>query len=499
GLAAKKTTTATTTTAKKTTTTPAKKAAPKPKKPAPSYIGNWTKPWLIQHAVNSDLLPPQMAVTAKGGLGISSGTTDENNTYVAKANLTTGNYSRAKFGSRQVVPGAQQTFGANYRGSSLHLLTGDSPSGASCCSTAGIQTTSGNGQFGTVQPLARGLYGNSAGAMTVVHSGMLATIANQAGIWVSRSNGSKYGTPSQLVGPQTSGPLMAASPLHNGGAVIAWTAPSSGSPPGVGSSPISPTAPTTTSTTSSANAVVNNKPQLIYYSVAPAGTGALPGRPKLAIRVPANKQIDALSIAEHGSGATAAWTESWWSSNGTYASQAYWADLAGGATKAHAISAVSHAATGISIASGGSGRQSLTWQACTSATATCDTAAALRPHGKNWGPTSDLGAVDPQSFPTTAASSDGSLIGWISNGNVYASSAAPTSTTFNPPRLLSKAGDSNGMQIEYANSNTALATWQESYTHPILVGARFNALAKPPAAPKPKTTTTATKTTTTKK
>jgi hypothetical protein len=246
--------------------------------------------------------------------------------------------------------------------------------------------------------------------------------------------------------------------------VVAWTAPATSAQRVTG---------TTTSPGSSTTASGYDQPANRLIDFATAGPRGLPSAPVLAVSVPTAREIDSLTVAGHFGGATAAWTESWYTGS-RYHSEVFWADL-GPRAAVHELSSPSSAAVGLSMAGSGAGRQVLAWQACNVAAGTCRADAALRPGGAGWGPVRGLGAVDPISFPVVTQSGLGqSLVGWISAGVVRVAAAQPGATSFyRPVRVATRSGDTE-LALGFGAGQEALAVWVQGTVDQRLLGARFS-------------------------
>jgi hypothetical protein len=427
-------------------------------------VGSWSPPFTISAPVAADLIAPVIAVSAANGVAVGSGQTNEDAPERARAAVLSAG-ALDVFSTHLAPVATEQTLAAGYLGDRLVVLTATSTGGGACCSNASTQSVLG-GELQTPEPLASGLAGAANGALVPVRGGLLAAVDNQAGITVARSDASgAFGSSEQLIGADTTPPLMAAGPLQDGGAIVAWTAPASdaetiaGTPASPGSSP-------------TAEGYDQPRNQLIAFAT--AGPSGAPGRARLAVTVPAGRQIDALGVVPHDAGATLAWTESWYFA-GHYLSQVFWADLtADGVGQPRALSSAASGAVGVSLAGTSAGREVLSWQACEIGAGTCVTQAALRPDGDAWGPVRSLGPVDPTSFPVASQSSRGqSLVAWISNGVVYGASGQPDSDAFSAAQRISGADTASDLALDFGEGTRAAAVWVQGTFDEKLVGARF--------------------------
>ncbi len=459
------TATATATTATATTTATTAPSTPATASAPTSGVGAWGRPFAITAPVSADLIAPLVTVSASNAIAVGSGRSDENDPAAARAEVLTAS-AQDRFAAPLAPLASQETLAAGYLGTRLVLVTGTSVAGDACCSTAGVQVVD-SGQLATSAPLASGLEGVATGVLVSVRGGLLAAVDNQSGITVARSDATgAFSAAEQLVGSDPTPPLMAAGALRDGGALIAWTAPAAAAQTVTG---------TTTSPGSSTTASGYDQPRNQLIDYATAGPSGAPGAAKLAVTVPAGRQIDGLQALPHGTGATLAWTESWYVGN-TYVSRVFWTDVTGaGAGPVHAISGAGSAAVGLSGAGSAGGRQVLTWQACDISAGTCDTDAALRPTGGAWAPVQSLGAVDPTAFPVATQSAAGqSLVGWIASGGVYAAAAAPGAGSFHAPARVTRASTASHLALSFGAGTRAAAVWIQGTYDQKLVGARFN-------------------------
>jgi hypothetical protein len=446
----------------RTTTSPAGAKPRAPVRPV-KLIGTWSAPFRVSAPVASDLIPPVLGLAPGGAFVVGAGTTNEDATNQAHAAISTGTGLDAT-APTHYLSGVQQTLAAAYLNGRLVLLTGTSPPADACCSTA--STAHGSGLTGS-QQLAGNLEGTSTGALVPVRGGLLAAVDNQAGITVARSDGAAtFSAGDQLVPSDPTPPLMAVGSLSDGGAIVAWTAPSTGAQTVTGTT----TTPGSTSTTASGYDQPEN--QLIRFAT--AGESGLPGSVRLAVTVPAGREIDALAVAPHRRGATLAWTESWYAGS-AYRSAVFWTDLGTGSQlKPTELSSARTAAVGVSLAASTGGRQVVSWQACAIGAGTCRTAAALRPYGDRWGPVRSLGSVDPTSFPVATESARGqALVGWVANGLVRAASADPAATVFHPAVAVARADGDANLTLGFGTAERAVAVWVQGSVDQKLVGARF--------------------------
>ncbi len=406
-----------------------------------------------------------LAVSADGRFAVGSGRTDEDAPSQARAAISTGT-AQDITAAPAAVAGAQATLAAAYLDRRLVLVTGTSPAGDACCSSAA--TVAGTGAAHT---LTADLEGTTTAALVPVRGGLLAAVDNQAGITVARSNGAaSFARGVSLVGSDPTPPLMAVGSLADGGAIVAWTAPA----PAAGAQTVTGTTTAPGSTTTTAAGYDQPRNPLIRFAV--AGPGGLPGAARLAVTVPSGREIEALAVVPHRRGATLAWTESWYAGM-RYVSEVFWTDVGAGSTpQASELSPSSTVAVGVSLAGASDGHEVLAWQACDVGAGTCRTDAALRPHGDAWGTVRSLGGVDPTSFPVATESAGGeALVGWVANGGVRAAAANPAATNFHPSVAVTRADGDSDLALGFgADATQAIAVWVQGTYDQKLVGARFS-------------------------
>jgi hypothetical protein len=426
--------------------------------------GRWNRPFGVLAPIASDLIAPLITVSAANAIAVGSGPTDEDAPASARAEVLTAG-ADDRFAKALAPASAQATLAAAYLGPRLVLLTGTSASDDACCSSASAQVVDA-GTLATPVPLAGGLEGATAAVLVPVRGGLLAAVDNQAGITVGRSDATgNFSGIEQIVTAHPTPPLMAAGPLSDGGALIAFTAPASAAQKVTG---------TTTSPGSSSTASGYDQPRNRLIEYATAGPSGSPGAVKLAVTVPAGRQIDALTVMPLGSGVTLGWTESWYVGN-RYLSQVFSDDLSSSGTgPQRTISAAASDAVGLSGAGSAAGGEVLSWQACDIGAGTCETEAVLRPPGGDWGAVLSLGSVDPTSFPVAAQSPAGqSVIGWITHGVVEGAVAESGASGFLPAVRVSRASDASVLALSFGAGTRAAAVWVQGTDVQKLVGARF--------------------------
>ncbi len=422
-------------------------AAATPGRTLTASASSWSTPQRIFGPVASDLLAPELAVSVTGQLAVGSGTTDEDTPSSAQADVLTSTGVH-HFAALQ-LKGTQEVLAAAYAGSRLVLLTGTSPANKTlaCCSTATVMVESG-GRIISRRVVANGLAGASTGELVPLSNGLLAVTDNQTGIWVARAGPSGvFGRPRKLADGGAQPPLVAAGSLANGGAVVAWTTPASWQ----------------------AGAYA---PQVVHDAT--TGPAGLPHGASVALTAPEGDTVGALQVAGNRTGATLAFTESWFDAVGDFHSVADAADVGRGGAVVKQLSPSSVLATSVSMAAAAGGRQVVAWQACGAGSDLCSAEAALRPHGYAWGPARHLGGVDTTSFPVAAESPLGqAMVGWISGGDVYTRAAGRGAGGFAAAHAISRAGVGSDLALVFGPGTKALAAWAEGTDNVVLEAAEF--------------------------
>jgi hypothetical protein len=418
---------------------------------APAAHAGWGHPFALAQPGSLDDIAPQLAFSASGAATAAFGIEDVDTPGVSQAYLTTRSAQGAVSGARP-IPGAEQILDLAYDGSALELLTGASPPGLTCCSSAQVIQVSPGGRAGRARTLIGGLAGATSGTLVTLADGqMLAAIATERGVWASQSTrGGQFGAPDLLTRPGDMPETMSAAWLGGENSVLAWTAGSR-----------FPQA---------------SAPRSIYVSGGTRLSG--PHRALKVITVPPGHRIDELAIVPRGGGATAAWIESWSDSSGAYHSQVEAADLAAH-PRVRALSPAGRLASGVDFAADAAGDQAAIWESCT-LEEVCTAQAALRGAGAGFGAPRTLGAIDPSESPSMAVDGQGQVLaGWVSGGRPVAA-VAPTAdavfgapATFNAPATLSSATDASDLTLAYGPRGRALAAWTQGASDPIVVGAAY--------------------------
>ena len=421
-----------------TTTTTTPSGPPRP--------AGWGRPFALARPVAADLADPLVAFDARGSAAISYDAFDEDDPALASAYALAQAASGGGLGPARRLPAVQQVLGLAFAGATPELLTGSSPPGLACCSSAEVEQLSAGGAVVARSRPLDGLAGASEGQLLELPGGRLAIVADQRGVWVMRAAGrGRYSAPSRLAGVATDIGAVAGTALSGPAGAVSWSATAPGS---------SASGPR------------------IYLASASARTA--PGRPRVAIALPGADSVDGLSIGSRGRVPTLAWVASWFDSRDGYHSRVFVADAVGRRPAAVALSPPGAQASSVSLAADRDGAQVITWRECATASV-CTAQAALRPAGGRWGPVRTLGSLDATDAPVTAESSAGAaLVGWVSHGRVLAAEAAAGARTFDRARRLSGAGTASNPALAFAPDGDALAVWTQGLATETAVAARLS-------------------------
>jgi hypothetical protein len=413
--------------------------------PGQATAAVWSNPFRIATAGSTDLLPPQLGLSATGAAVVGSGTFDEDAPSQSAAFAALAPDGGA-FAPARPVPGSQQVLGAAFAGSTADLLTGTSRRGLSCCSTADIVQLSAAGRYGGRRAIVGNLSGATVGQLVALPHAVLAVIATGLGVWVSQADkGGRFGASRQLAAAGTAPTSMAATTLGASGTAVAWAI----APPAI---------------------YPDDVPASVYYAT--GSQTRAPSRAAVAVTLPVGYDVDSVAIAGDGSRPTVAWVASWYDAQGVYHSEVFATDAGSSAPPAE-LSSANDLASSVSIASDPRGDQVIAWRDCGAAGA-CGAFASLRyPHGQ-WSPPTTLGSLDPTVEPVAVESTAGTaLVAWIADGDVYTSLAAPGALRFKPSREISRSDYDTDVTAAFAPDGAALAVWIQGTEHESLYGARL--------------------------
>lgn len=413
--------------------------------PAALAKPGWGRPFRLTDPYTTDLTPVALAMSPRGASAAAFSVQDEDHPAVSDpfiAIRAAGGSVSPAFG----VPGAQLVLDLAYDASGLRLLIGTSESGNACCSTVKAVSLLRTGRFGRPSTIVGKLTGATLGSLTPLASGqLLATIATDRGVWVAQSHaGGAFGATRRLT-PGSAMPWTAAATADGRGqTTVAWAATSGQQ------GEIAP----------------------IRIMAATGSERGVPGGTRTVVAASGGRRIDELGLAPLATGATLAWTESWYDSHGVYQAQTYVSDLSAGA-RPRPFPIGGQIASGLQIAGDAAGDEVVTWKSC-NRSGSCTAVAIIRPAGGRFGSVQRLGPIDPGQSPAAAIGRGGdALVGWISSGHVYAAERRPRAGRLGGARLVSNTSFATNLALAFGPSGTALAAWTQGTFMPDVVGAAF--------------------------
>jgi hypothetical protein len=414
---------------------------------AASAQAGWNRPFRFAGPYSLDLLPAQLAFSPTGQAAVGFAVQDQDHPAVSKA-FEVLRSKNGRLVKAHRVPDAQQVLDVAYGGTAPQLLVGASSAHKQCCSSARLVGVTAAGVPRGPRIMVRRLTGTSAGRLIALPGGrLLSVVATAEGVFADQTTRSGQPTPARRLTKASAGPqTLAAIALPGARTMVAWTA-------ATGVPALLP-------------------PQGIF--VAQGTQNRAPRAAHVAIRVPAGHQIDELALGRAGSGATAAWIESWFDAKGVLRSQVDVADLTG-KPRVHTFGLPGLLASGLSLATNTSGAELLAWQGCRPTT-TCSVEAAVKDPGRRFGAPVGLGAIDPSQPPAAAVSQAGvGLVGWIDNGHVLAAARARRAHRFVPARVVSATSFAADLTIGFGAAKTAVAAWTQGTFAQSVMGAVFQA------------------------
>jgi hypothetical protein len=416
-------------------------AAPAAAAPARTVRDRWSAPFHLAGPTSLDLLPSTLAFAPSSGATVGFATQDEDNPADSEA-FTVTRSAAGRVGRVQPVAGSQQILDLAYDGTTLKLLAASAGNGGACCSTAQVVSVDARGRR-SARAVTSALSGATVGRLLVLPRHVIvAVLAAANGVWVERApvrGGHAPGPAHQLLSgvPTT----LAAADLSGGRSVVAWT-----------SSPRPALEP----------------PRTIMTAFGSATTA--PRSPRVAWSVSAGHEIDELQLSGGSPMGTAAWVESWFDRAGAFHSEVVVADLEP-PVRPKPFPVSGRFASGVSLASDDRGDQTVTWEAC-DPLADCRVEAVSRRAGARFGAVRALGAIDASQAPVAAVAPDGeAVVGWISNGHVFAAEQPRAGAGFAPVHKVSGTSYASDLTLGFAPDGTALAAWTEGSVASSVVGA----------------------------
>jgi hypothetical protein len=392
---------------------------------------------------------PRLAFGPTGASAVSFAVQDEDNPAHSSPYVVWVSPGGRRSTPERVVS-AQQVLASAFSGSTLHLLTGNSPSKNACCSSVAVRTLTRAGVFGRPQTLDRGLAGATLARLVSLPHGMLAVFATQRGVWTAQAPPSgRFGRIHLLTGGGAAVQTMRAVAQADGSGVVAFTETDRQSGPYAA--------------------------RRIF--VATGRPSAAPTRAHPVVNLPKGHAIDELALAGGASGLTSAspslaWIESWFDRHGNYRSHVVLADLSHPSQR-RTFAIHGTIASGLAFVDNGRGDQLLAWRTCTWRD-TCAVRAALRRQGARFGRAMRPGAIDATEVPTGAVAASGeSLVGWIDHGHVYAADIRPHATTFSRSVKVSATPYAADITMGFGATGDALAAWSQGTVAPDVMGAIY--------------------------
>jgi len=406
---------------------------------APAAQAGWGPRFQFAAPGSLDTIPAQLGFSAAGAAAAAFGVGDIDNPSQSQA-LVTLRSSRGAVGTPLPVPGAQQVLDLGFDGSSLELLTGTSPVGLACCSTAQAIQLTRQGQFMRARTLVSGLVGATLGQLVTLAGGrMVAAISSGNGVWASQSvTGNRFAATHRLTGPAQLPESLAATSLGGDASIVAWTAA----------------------------AAVRAPTQSIFVATGSKLSG--PRRARAALTVPAGHQIDELGLASNASTPTAAWIESWFDRRGDFHAEARVADLTA-RPLVRALSNPNQVASGLAVAANAVGDQAAAWKVC-ARNGSCTLDAALRRPRASFGAPLSLGRIDASQTPALAVGASGEvLLGWVRLGHPVVAPSSPRSVRFGAARVLSPTVYAADLTLAFGPAREAIAAWTQGTLAPSVV------------------------------
>lgn len=411
----------------------------------PAAQAGWTRPFELVKPGTMDYLPTQLAFSSSGAATAGFSIADLDTPGSSQA-YTVYRSPGGSVGATRAITGAQAILALAYSGSALQLMTGAGPSNLDCCSTAQAVRISPHGAIGRPQTLVSGLAGDSAGQLVALTGGrMVAAVGTEQGVWtLAAGPNGHFSGKHRLTGAGQAPESLAATWLGGQGSLVAWT--------------------------SASGTAGASDPRSIFYAQG-SKTGA-PRRTLRLLQIPAGHRIDELSVARRGTGATAAWVESWFDKRGNYHAQVRAADFAAKPSVRN-LSPVNGDASGIDLAADVAGAQALTWQSCTAA-GSCTVHAATRAANGRFNGAATLGAIDASQVASVTVGPAGqALVGWVRSGHPVAA-VGPVTGRFGALRVLSSSNFALDLTVAFGPHHDALAAWTQGTLNPSVVAADYH-------------------------
>jgi hypothetical protein len=406
----------------------------------------WSKPFELVTPGSLDYLPTQLAFSPGDAAAAAFGILDVDTPGSSQAYVVSRSAGGA-VGQPVAIAGAREVLALGFDGQALELLTGASPSGLDCCSSAQAMRIDGGGAVQPPQTLVGGLAGATLGQLVPLAGGrMLAAVATERGVWTLQSGrGHRFTGRRRLTTAGQAPESLAAGWLGGENSLVAWTAATG--PAGFAD------------------------PRSIFFSQ--GSKHSAPRRTHTLLRAGAGHRIDELAVARRRSGATAAWVESWYDRAGSFQSQVRAADF-GSRPQIRSLSPAAGLAAGLSFAADAAGAQAAAWKICNGGGSCTVHAATRRPSG-SFGASVSLGSIDASQTPALTVGPHGQvLVGWVRGGHPVAAVGSAGRRLFGAPRVLSASVYALDMTVDFGPRSEALAAWTQGTLNPSVVAASYH-------------------------
>jgi hypothetical protein len=413
--------------------------------PAAARAG-WGKPFELVKPAATDYLPTELAFSSSGASAASFATEDADTSGSSQAFLVLRS-AGGRVGAPRKLTGVSQTLALAYAGSKLELLTGETSGSLECCSSAQAVGLGAGGNVLRRQSLIGGLTGDAFGQLVpLAGNRMLAVVATDHGVWATQSSRSLRFAPKRRLTSRGQSPeALTATSVGGASSLVAWTAASG--PPG------------------------SADPRSIFYAEGSKRDG--PRRSHTLLRTPAGHRVDQLGVARRGSGATAAWVESFYDRRGGYHSNVRAADFAS-KPQVRTLSS-SGSAADLSFAGNPAGAQAVAWSACTGS-GTCTVHVARRGPSGRFGSGVSLGSIDASQSPSVAVGPHGQVVvGWVRSGHPVAAVGSASGGRFGNVRVLSASVFALDLTVAFGPRRDALVAWTQGTLNPSVVADDYHA------------------------
>jgi hypothetical protein len=208
----------------------------------------------------------------------------------------------------------------------------------------------------------------------------------------------------------------------------------------------------------------------IFYAL--GGKQGPPRRVRTLLTVPAGHRVAELAVARRGSGATAAWVESWYDRRGAFQSVVRAADVTA-KPGVRTLSSTDVPASGLDVAADPAGDQAVAFNTCRQ-NGSCTAHVAVRGASATFGRAISFGGIDPSETPTAAVGGHGRVIvGWVRGGVPMASVGSASRGRFSAGHALSSTTFAYDLTVAFGPGRRAMAAWSQGTLNPSVVGAPY--------------------------